>query len=85
MRNLVAKRLFIMQKFMQMVFILVARQLFINILPILKQAEIVSLNGAGEALASKHGKKLIKAIAEKYPDIKFELRTNGILCCKKIF
>lgn len=52
-------------------------------LPILKNARIVSFNGAGEALASKHGTTLIKTIAQKYPEIKFELHTNGILCDKQ--
>ena len=49
-------------------------------LPILKDAEIVMLNSSGEALASRHCKTLINAITQKYPNIKFGLLTNGILC-----
>ena len=52
-------------------------------LPILKNCEIVSLNGAGEVFASKHCRELVKAIVKEYPDIKFDLHTNGILCDKK--
>ena len=52
-------------------------------LPILKNCKIVSLNGSGEVFASKHCRNLIKAIVKKYPDIKFDLHTNGVLCDKK--
>lgn len=52
-------------------------------LPILKNCKVVSLNGSGEALSSKHCRTLIKAIAKKYPNIKFDLHTNGLLCNKK--
>lgn len=52
-------------------------------IPILKNAQVVSMCGAGEALASKHCRTLIKRIAEIYPDIKFEIHTNGILCDEK--
>lgn len=53
-------------------------------LPILKNCKIVSLNGSGEVFASKHGKTLIKAIVNKYPDIKFDIHTNGVLCTKEL-
>ena len=49
-------------------------------LPLLKNCEIVSLNGAGEIFASKHCRTLVKAIVKEYPQIKFDLHTNGILC-----
>lgn len=49
-------------------------------IPLLKDAEIVMLNGCGEALASRHSRALIKAIIKEYPKIKFGLLTNGILC-----
>ena len=49
-------------------------------LPILKDAEIVVINGSGEVFASRHSKALVKAIANKYPNIKFCLITNGTLC-----
>ena len=51
-------------------------------LPILKDAEIVMLNSSGEALASRHSRALIKAIVKTYPNIKFSLLTNGLLCNK---
>ena len=53
-------------------------------LPILKNCETVALNGAGEAFASEHCKTLIKKIVEKYPNIKFDIHTNGVLCNKSL-
>ncbi len=53
-------------------------------LPILKNCEIVSLNGSGEVFASSHCKNLIKAIVKTYPNIKFDLHTNGLLCNKNL-
>lgn len=52
-------------------------------LPVLKNCKIVSLNGAGEIFASKHCRNLVKAIVGAYPEIKFDLHTNGVLCDKK--
>ncbi len=49
-------------------------------LPILKDAEIVNFTGTGDPFASKHNRKFIKIITEKYPHIKFDFHTNGILC-----
>lgn len=54
-----------------------------DFIPMLRNAEIVSLNGEGELFASSHMKKLVKRITEVYPDIKFEIHTNGILCNEK--
>ncbi len=54
-------------------------------LPILKNCKIVSLNGSGEVFASKHCINLVKAIAEEYPNIKFEFHTNGVLATEKMF
>jgi radical SAM protein with 4Fe4S-binding SPASM domain len=54
-------------------------------LPMVANARFVIINGEGEALASAHCRKLIKAIAEKYPLVKFDLRTNGVLADKKNF
>jgi radical SAM protein with 4Fe4S-binding SPASM domain len=51
--------------------------------PICQNATSVILNGCGEALASKHMRNLIKAIAIKYPRIKFHLLTNGLLVDKE--
>ena len=49
-------------------------------LPMLKNAEIVALSGSGELFSSKHSMNLIKEIINAYPEIKFELHSNGILC-----
>lgn len=51
-----------------------------NMLP---NAKNVVLSGVGECLASPHSRKLIKKIAERFPDVKFSLISNGILCDKK--
>jgi pyruvate-formate lyase-activating enzyme len=53
-------------------------------LPLLENAELVCLNGSGDTLASRHGRKLIKRIVQTYPKIKFALHTNGILCNEKV-
>lgn len=51
---------------------------------IAKNTKVISLNGYGEALASKHSKKVIKKCVEINPEIKFELQTNGILASRRI-
>ena len=57
-----------------------------NWLPdIAKNAKIISLNGFGEALASKHSRKLMKRCVEINPNTKFEIQTNGVLANKKNF
>lgn len=53
-------------------------------LPLLSTAQVLSLNGAGDTLASRHGRKLIMAAAHRYPDLKFNLHTNGLLCNAKM-
>ena len=53
-------------------------------LPLLKNAETVCMNGSGDCLASRHGRILLKRIAEEYPKIKFDLHTNGLLCNEKL-
>lgn len=49
----------------------------------LENAKNVVLSGVGEALFSPHSRRLIKRISEIYPDIKFSLISNGILCDEK--
>lgn len=46
-------------------------------LPLLKDAEMVSLSGLGDPFASRHCRKLISAISSTYPDIKFKFATNA--------
>lgn len=54
--------------------------IFENILiPIMKNAKLVSLTTAGEVTASAHSQKLIKETIKKYPDVKFHISTNGLL------
>lgn len=48
--------------------------------PLLQNAEIVCMNGSGEALSSPHGKTLLKKISTNFPHIRFILHTNGLLC-----
>jgi MoaA/NifB/PqqE/SkfB family radical SAM enzyme len=48
-------------------------------LPLCRNAKIVKMQGAGEIFASRHSRNLIKAIAQKYPDIQFHLQSNGTL------
>lgn len=50
---------------------------------VFKNAERVSLSGVGEALASTHTRNVMKKIVQIYPDIKFDILTNGILTDKK--
>ena len=49
----------------------------------LENAENVVLSGVGEALFSPHSRKLIKRIAELFPNVRFSLISNGILCNKE--
>ncbi|MCR5260852.1 MAG: SPASM domain-containing protein [Candidatus Gastranaerophilales bacterium] len=46
----------------------------------LENTKNVVLSGVGEALCSPHSRKLIKRISELFPQIKFSLLSNGILC-----
>jgi MoaA/NifB/PqqE/SkfB family radical SAM enzyme len=53
-------------------------------MPLLQNADVVCMNGSGDTLASRHGRKLIRRIAEIYPNIKFNLHTNGLLCTEQL-
>ena len=45
-----------------------------------KQARVLYLDGAGEALASKHSRGLLKSLTRaEYPNLKFQLISNGQL------
>lgn len=52
--------------------------------PVLKKAEIVELNSAGELFASRHSVEIVKKIIKINPDIKFRIISNGILFTKDI-
>ena len=55
-----------------------------KILDICRNAKVVYLNGEGEALASPHFRKVIKMLSKNYPDILFDIHTNGLLLRKDI-
>lgn len=52
-------------------------------LPMLKNAEVACFSSNGEPFASKHYKELIKRGAETYPNLMFDLHTNGSLLNEK--
>ncbi len=54
-----------------------------RILNMCQKAEIVFMNGQGEALYSPLNKELISKIAQTYPNIKFDFCTNGLKCNKE--
>lgn len=56
-----------------------------HFLPLLRNAKVVCLSGAGDPLYSRHSRHLIRRIAETYPDIHFVLHTNGQLCTPTLF
>lgn len=49
-------------------------------LPICKNAEELILNSIGECLISKHSRRLIQKVSETYPNLKFNIMTNGTVC-----
>lgn len=49
-------------------------------LPILKDAQELTLSTTGDPFASRNTRLLMKKSAEMYPDLKFNLITNGLLC-----
>ena len=51
-------------------------------LPILKDANELTVSTTGDPFASKNTKELMKKAAETYPNLKFNIITNGILCNK---
>ena len=48
-----------------------------------KDVKNVNIASAGEAFASLHSRNLIKKIAKTYPNIKFDILTNGLLFNEK--
>lgn len=52
--------------------------------PVIKNAQTVELNSAGELFASKHSIEIVKKIININPDIKFRIISNGILFTKDI-
>lgn len=56
-----------------------------KLMPLLQDAEKVYMNGAGELFASKLCRKLVKKITTNYPNIIFNIITNGILADEENF
>ncbi len=54
-----------------------------KLIPLFKNANFVRLSMVGEVFISEHSKKLIKKIVKNYPNIKFEIVTNGIYATKE--
>lgn len=52
-------------------------------IPLLKNAKLLVLNCDGEFFASKESMLLVKRTAELYPNLRYEILTNGILCTEK--
>lgn len=57
---------------------------FEKILPYLKETKIVTVNSHGDSFGSRHSRKVIKAIASTYPNIRFDFHTNATLCDEKM-
>jgi len=53
-------------------------------LPIFKNAKTIRFGCSGESFASYKEAMLIKKTAEKYPDVRFHIHTNGILGNEKL-
>ena len=54
-------------------------------LPFLQGAKVLIINAYGDPFGSRHSRLVIQKAAEKYPDLKFDFHTNGILCNKTNF
>lgn len=52
-------------------------------IPLLKDCKHLVLNCDGEFFASKESMNLAKKLIKLYPDLKFDILTNGILCTKE--
>lgn len=49
-------------------------------MPILKDAEVLTLSTTGDPFASRSTRLLMTTASSRYPNLKFSLITNGILC-----
>lgn len=52
-------------------------------IPMLKNTELILIDGSGEVFCSKFGRQFIRKVCDKYPKIRFEILTNGFLCNEK--
>ena len=49
-------------------------------LPFLQSAKKLIINAYGDPFGSRHSRIVVQKAAEKYPNLKFDFHTNGILC-----
>ncbi len=56
---------------------------FEKFLYMMKDAKRITLDGSGEVFASQYHKRLIKAAVARYPKLKFDIFTNGLMCNEK--
>ncbi|MBQ4123788.1 SPASM domain-containing protein [bacterium] len=54
-----------------------------KLIPLLINAKFVRLTMVGELFVSNHSIKLVQRISEKYPNIKFEIVSNGIFASEE--
>ncbi len=54
-----------------------------KLIPLFQNAKFIRLNMTGELFVSEHSKDFVRNITEKYPDIKFEIVSNGIYASKE--
>lgn len=57
--------------------------IFSKFIPLLKNARFVRLSMVGELFISEHSQNLVKQIVKEYPNIKFEIVSNGIFASQK--
>ena len=51
-------------------------------LPLLESAKTLIINAHGDPFGSRHSRLVIKKVAERYPNLKFDFHTNGVLLNK---
>lgn len=50
-----------------------------HFLPLLKDTKLIKMLTSGELFASRHARTLVKSITKNYPNIKYNIVSNGIL------
>lgn len=53
-------------------------------IPLLQDAKILTINTAGDPFGSRHSREVIKQAVKKYPKLKFDFTTNGLLLTKNM-
>lgn len=54
-----------------------------KLIPLFKNASFVRLSMVGELFVSEHSQNLVKQIVKEYPNIKFEIVSNGVFATKE--